>query len=64
MTSLILEENPNLSQTKFKDIKELYNYIVENQIITEIWFVDKNSLSEESRKLFKKSGQSANLINI
>ncbi len=64
MTTLTLQDNIKLSKTSFINIKDLYDFIIENQIITEIWTVDENSLSEKSKTLFKKSKISSNLINI
>ncbi|MBP8016628.1 hypothetical protein KAZ01_01335 [Candidatus Gracilibacteria bacterium] len=64
MTTLTLQDNIKLSKTSFINIKDLYDFIIENQIITEIGTVDENSLSEKSKTLFKKSKISSNLINI
>lgn len=64
MTTISLEDNIKLSKTKFANMLDLYNFIIDNQIITEVWFVDENNLSDESKKLLEKSRKSSKLINI
>jgi hypothetical protein len=60
MTTITIEENEIISQTKFKNMLELYHFMIDNQLITEIWTVDKNDLDDstlqeinEARKLSK-----------
>ncbi len=61
MTTLILENNKKLN---FSNMLDLYNFIIDNQIITEVWYLDEKDLNEKSRTLFEKSKKSSNLINI
>ena len=64
MTTITLQDNLKLSKTDFVNMMDLYNYIIDNQIITEIWYLDENDLSDKSKKLLEKSKRSSNLINI
>lgn len=64
MTTLTLQENLKLGKTDFKTMLDLYNFIVEKQIITEIWNIEEIELSEKSKILLEKSRNSSNLINI
>lgn len=63
MTTITLQDTVKLSKTKFINMTDLYNFIIDNQIITEVWYLDKNDLSNESKKLFEKSKKSS-FINI
>jgi len=47
MTTLILENNIELNKTNFVDILDLYDYIVENQIVTECWELSKDQVSSD-----------------
>lgn len=64
MTTLTLDDNIKLSKTNFVDMLELYNFIVDNQIVTEIWYIEEKDLSDKSKKLLQKSRKSSSLINI
>ncbi|MDD4151196.1 MAG: hypothetical protein PHR68_01140 [Candidatus Gracilibacteria bacterium] len=64
MTTLTLQENLKLGKTDFKTMLDLYNFIVEKQIITEIGNIEEIELSEKSKILLEKSRNSSNLINI
>lgn len=61
MTTLILEDNKEL---KFANMLDLYNFIIDNQIVTEVWYLDEKDLTEKSKVLLEKSKKSSNLINI
>ncbi|MDD3793730.1 MAG: hypothetical protein PHI37_02875 [Candidatus Gracilibacteria bacterium] len=61
MTTLILEDNKEL---KFANMLDLYNFIIDNQIVTEVGYLDEKDLSEKSKILLEKSKKSSNLINI
>jgi len=63
MTTIILQDTVKLSKTKFINMADLYNFIIDNQIFTEVWYLDKNDLSTESKRLFEKSKKTP-LINI
>lgn len=64
MTTLTLQDNLKLTKTNFKSMLDLYNFIVDKQIITEIWNIDETELDERSKTLLEKSRKSSNLINI
>lgn len=64
MTTLTLKDDIKLSKTNFSNMLDLYNYIIDNQIVTEIWYINEKELSEKSKKLLEKSRKSSNLINI
>lgn len=64
MTTLTLQDNLKLSKTNFTSMLDLYNFIIDKQIITEIWNIDEFNLSEKSKTLLAKSRKSSNLINI
>lgn len=64
MTTLTLQDNLKLSKTNFTSMLDLYNFIIDKQIITEIWNIDELELNEKSKILLEKSRKSSNLINI
>jgi hypothetical protein len=64
MTTITLQDNLKLSKTDFIDMIDLYNYIIDNQIVTEMWYIEENDLSIKSKKLLEKSKNSSTLINI
>lgn len=64
MTTLTLQDNLKLAKTNFTSMLDLYNFIVDKQIITEIWNIDENKLNDRSKTLLAKSKKSSNLINI
>jgi len=64
MTTITLQENTNLSKTSFINMVDLYNYMIDNQLITEIWYLNTDDLSQVSKELLIKSKKSSNLINI
>lgn len=63
MTTITID-NVTLKKTNFENVVDLYDYLVENQLLTEIWNVDEESLSENSKLLLKKSRKHSHLINI
>lgn len=64
MTTLTLQDNLKLSKTNFTSMLDLYNFIIDKQIITEIWNIDETELNDRSKTLLAKSRKSSNLINI
>lgn len=64
MTTITLEDDVKIRKKKFINMLDLYNYIVENQVITEVWYIEESDLSEKNKKLLEKSKKSSNLINI
>lgn len=64
MTTITLDDNIKLQKTKFVNMLDLYNFIIDNQIITEIWYIDESDLNNKSKTLLEKSKKSSNLINI
>lgn len=64
MTTLTLQDNLKLTKTNFTNMLDLYNFIVDKQIITEIWNIDEKELKDKSKILLAKSKKSSNLINI
>ena len=63
MTTLTLK-NEKLNKTNFSNLKDLFEYAIDNQLISELWVIEENNLSNKSKKLFKESKNSSNLINI
>ena len=63
MTILTIEKE-NLNKTNFENLKDLFNYAIENQLISELWTINKEDLSDKSKKLFEESKNMSNLINI
>jgi hypothetical protein len=61
MATLILENNKKLH---FSSMLDLYNFIIDEQIVTEVWYIDEKDLSDKSKKLLEKSKKSPHLINI
>lgn len=55
MTTITIQDNSKLSKTDFVDMKDLYNYIIDNQIITELGYIEENNLSNKSRQLLENS---------
>lgn len=64
MTTITLEDDVKIRKKKFINMLDLYNYIVDNQVITEVWYIEERDLSEKNKKLLEKSKKSSNLINI
>jgi hypothetical protein len=64
MTIITIDKDIKLKKTNFSDIKDLYNFMIENQLITEIGNLDENNLKIKSKKLLEKSRNNSNLINI
>lgn len=64
MTTITLEDDVKIRKKKFINMLDLYNYIVENQVITEVWYIEESDLSKKNKKLLEKSKKSSNLINI
>jgi hypothetical protein len=63
MTTLTIE-NENLKKTNFSNLKDLFDYAIDNQLISEVWVVNKVNLSSNSKKLFDNSKDISDLINI
>jgi hypothetical protein len=63
MTTLTIE-NENLKKTNFSNLKDLFDYAIDNQLISEVWVVNKANLSSNSKKLFDNSKDISDLINI
>jgi hypothetical protein len=63
MTTITFEKEINI-KSHFIDLKDMYLYMIDNQLITEIWFVDEKDLSKTSIELYKESKNKTNLINI
>lgn len=63
MTTLIIE-NEKINKTKFNNLKDLFEYALDNQLISELWKINKENLSDKSKILFKESNDISNLINI
>lgn len=63
MVSLTLEKE-ELSKTHFVNLKELFDYAVDNQLIWDLWLVNELELNEESRKFYKESFNISDVINI
>jgi len=63
MTTLTIE-NENLNKTNFSDLKDLFDYVIDNQLISEVWVINSSNLSEKSKKLFNESNNISDLINI
>ena len=49
MTTIILENDKKIKRKTFKDIKDLYSYIVENSFITELWELSESEISPDLR---------------
>ncbi len=65
MTTITLsQEKTHLSKTNFKNLLDLYDFIVENQIVTEIGNLSEDELSKNSQEKLLKSKSSSKLINI
>ncbi len=64
MNTIVFDENISLTQNHFINIADFYNYIVENQIITEVWYLNPDDLSIKSKELLEKSKNNSNFINI
>ena len=66
MTSITITSGKKLKKTSFSDVKDLFSYIIDNNLVTEIWTVNKNDLSDNSKTLLKKSKskKQKNLVNI
>ncbi|NDK08919.1 hypothetical protein EOM39_06810 [Candidatus Gracilibacteria bacterium] len=64
MTTITLEDDVKIRKKKFINMLDLYNYIVDNQVITEVGYIEERDLSEKNKKLLEKSKKSSNLINI
>lgn len=64
MTTITLEDDVKIRKKKFINMLDLYNYIVDNQVITEVWYLEESDLNEKNKKLLEKSKKSSNLINI
>jgi len=64
MTTITLNDNIQLQKTDFVNMLDLYNFIIDNQIITEVWYIDECDLSDKSKILLEKSKKSSTLINI
>ena len=54
MTTLIIE-NEKINKTKFNNLKDLFEYALDNQLISELWKINKENLSDKSKILFKES---------
>lgn len=63
MTTLTLEKQ-TIKKTHFENLKELFDYAIDNQIISELWTMNKNDLSDKNKTLFEKSKDTSDLINI
>lgn len=63
MTTITFKEDLKI-KTNFIGIKDLYDYIIDNQLLTEVWELSEDELSEKSKQLLKQSIKKSNLINI
>lgn len=63
MTTLTLEKQ-TIKKTHFLNLKELFDYAIDNQIISELWTMNKSNLSDKNKILFEKSKNTSDLINI
>jgi len=69
MTSLMVETLPKeysntFNNTKFLDLKDLFNFVIDNQLISEVWYIMENELNTDNKALLEKSLKSSHLINI
>ena len=64
MTTITIKNNTGLSKTNFLNLKDLYSFMLDNQLVTEIWFLNIYNLSDSSKKLLLKSQKWSDLINI
>lgn len=64
MTTITLEDDIKIDRTKFANMLDLYDFIVENQIITEVWVIEEKDLDKKTKKLLEKSRNSSKTINI
>lgn len=63
MTTITFKEDLKI-KTNFIGIKDLYDYIIDNQLLTEVWELSEDELSKKSKQLLKQSIKKSNLINI
>ena len=63
-TITINQEKTNLTKTNFDNMMDLYNFMIDNQIVTEIWNISENKLNKKTKEKLEKSKKSSNLINI
>ncbi len=63
MTTLTIEKQ-TIKKTNFVDFKELFDYAIDNQIITELGYIDEKKLSKSSIEKLNQSKISSNRINI
>ncbi|MDD3303074.1 MAG: hypothetical protein PHN31_05975 [Candidatus Gracilibacteria bacterium] len=64
MTTITLEDDIKIDRTKFANMLDLYDFIVENQIITEVGVIEEKDLDKKTKKLLEKSRNSSKTINI
>jgi hypothetical protein len=46
MTTLTLQDDIKLQKTTFVNILDLYNFVIDNQLITEFWEFSKDNLDD------------------
>ena len=63
MTTLIIN-NWKIDKTHFSDLKELFDYAIDNQMIWEIWSIDKKNITPKTNNLYNDSFDESDLINI
>ncbi len=63
-TITINQEKINLTKTNFDNMMDLYNFMIDNQIVTEIWNIPENKLNKKTKNKLEKSRKSSDLINI
>ena len=64
MTTILLDQEFSQKNIKFKNITELYYFIINSPEFTEIWVLDKDKLTDNEKKILEKSKKSTNRINI
>ena len=55
MTTVTFDTHYDLKHTRFKDVKEMYDYMLDEGIITEMGLLNETELSEETKRLFEAS---------
>lgn len=64
MTTILLDQEFSQKNIKFKNITELYYFIINSPEFTEMWILDKDDLNDNDKQLLEKSKKSTKRINI
>lgn len=54
MTTITFKEDISI-KTNFVNIKDLYEYIIENQLLTEVWELSQDEINDSMKKNLEKA---------